>query len=131
MLNKVILIGRIGKDPEMRYTPNGTAVAAFSIATTENWKDKNTGEKQEKTEWHKIEAWRRLAEICGEWLSKGSLVYVEGKLQTDSWEDREGSKRYTTKITIHELKMLGGKGGRREAAPPEEPGTFPDDDIPF
>ena len=95
-INKVILIGRLGRDPEIRYTPNGDAVANFSIATSENWKDKNTGEKKEKTEWHRLVAFRRRAEIIGEYLTKGSLIYIEGKLQTREWDDKEGVKRYTT-----------------------------------
>ena len=92
-INKVILIGRLGRDPEIRYTPNGDAVANFSIATSENWKDKNTGEKKEKTEWHRLVAFRRLAEIIGEYLTKGSQIYIEGKLQTREWDDKEGNKR--------------------------------------
>lgn len=112
MLNKVMLIGNLGRDPEVKYTPSGTAVANFSIATTETWtKD---GEKQSKTEWHKIVAWQRLAEICGEYLHKGSQVYVEGKLQTRDWEDKEGNKKYTTEIVINQMQMLGGKGEPRQ-----------------
>ena len=97
-INKVILVGNLGKDPETRFTPSGIKVTKFSIATTDKWKDKSTGEKRERTEWHRIEAWRRLAEICEDYLHKGSQVYVEGKLQTDTWEDKDGMKRYTTKI---------------------------------
>ncbi len=108
-INKVILIGRLGRDPEVRYTPSGDAVANFSIATSENWKDKNTGEKREKTEWHKLVAFRRLAEIVAEYLSKGSLIYIEGKLQTREWDDKEGIKRYTTEIVVNQMQMLGGK----------------------
>jgi len=108
-INKVILIGRLGRDPEIRYTPNGDAVANFSIATSENWKDKNTGEKKEKTEWHRLVAFRRLAEIIGEYLTKGSQIYIEGKLQTREWDDKEGVKRYTTEIVVNQMQMLGGK----------------------
>jgi single-strand DNA-binding protein len=136
-INKVILVGRLGRDPEVRYTPNGVPVASFSIATSEEWKDKETGEKRERTEWHRIEAWRRLAEICGDYLNKGKQVYIEGKLQTDAWEDRDGNKRYTTKIVAQNMQMLdsAGKGGRAESAderhPVEEPVNIPEDDIPF
>lgn len=136
-VNKVILVGRLGKDPEVRYTPSGAAVANFSIATSEEWKDKNTGEKQERTEWHRIVAWRRLGEICGEYLHKGSQIYIEGKLQTRSWEDRDGNKRYTTEIVAQNMQMLDatGKGGKTESEegrfPTEEPVSIPDDDIPF
>ena len=121
----------------MRYTPSGAAVANFSIATSEEWKDKNTGEKQERTEWHRIDAWRRLGEICGEYLRKGSQVYIEGRLQTDTWEDRDGNKRYTTKIVAQKMQMLdsAAKGGRAEPSdggfPGEEPINVPDDEIPF
>ena len=136
-INKVILVGRLGRDPEVRYTPNGVPVASFSIATSEGWKDKDTGEKRERTEWHKIEAWRRLAEICGEYLNKGKQVYIEGKLQTDAWEDRDGNKRYTTKIVAQSMQMLdsAGKGGNAQSVderhPVEEPVNIPEDDIPF
>ena len=136
-INKVILVGRLGRDPEVRYTPNGVPVASFSIATSEEWKDKETGEKRERTEWHRIEAWRRLAEICGEYLNKGKQVYIEGKLQTDAWEDRDGNKRYTTKIVAQNMQMLdsAGKGGTAESVderhPVEEPVNIPEDDIPF
>lgn len=136
-INKVILVGRLGRDPEVRYTPNGVPVASFSIATSEEWKDKETGEKRERTEWHRIEAWRRLAEICGEYLNKGKQVYIEGKLQTDAWEDRDGNKRYTTKIVAQNMQMLdsAGKGGSAESVderhPVEEPVNIPEDDIPF
>ncbi|MBE9581867.1 MAG: single-stranded DNA-binding protein [Proteobacteria bacterium] len=106
-INKVILIGRLGKDPEVRYTADGTAVANFSIATSDEWKDKGTGEKKERTEWHRIVAWRRLGEICGEYLSKGRQVYVEGSLQTREWEDQDGKKRWTTEIVARNMQMLG------------------------
>ena len=108
-INKVILIGRLGQDPEMKFTQTGQAIANFTMATSETWKDKNTGQKNEKTEWHRIVAWRRLAEICGEYLKKGSQVYIEGKLQTRSWEDKDGNKRYTTEIVANQMQMLGGR----------------------
>jgi len=139
-INKVILIGNLGNDPEVRYTPSGDAVANFSIATSEEWKDKNTGEKKERTEWHRIVAWRRLGEICGEYLSKGRQVYVEGRIQTNAWEDKEGNKRYTTEILANTVQFLGGRdaaGSSRSESPPipEYPGTPVtgpgDDDIPF
>ncbi|MDP7077124.1 MAG: single-stranded DNA-binding protein, partial [Desulfobacterales bacterium] len=106
-INKVILVGRLGRDPEVRYTPDGTAVATFSIATSEGWKDKSTGEKKERTEWHRIVAWRRLGEICGEYLSKGRQVYIEGSIQNRDWEDKEGIKRNTTEIVASKMQMLG------------------------
>jgi single-strand DNA-binding protein len=136
-VNKVILVGNLGADPEVRYTPSGKAVATFNVATKEQWTGKD-GEKTERTEWHKIVAWARLGEICGEYLHKGSQVYVEGRLQTKSWEDKEGNKRYTTEIVAQIMQMLGsaaGKGGTarstEERFPTEEPVTIPDDDIPF
>jgi single-strand DNA-binding protein len=111
-LNKVMLIGNLGRDPEMRYLPNGEAVCNFSIATTESWKDKQSGQKQEKTEWHNITMYRRLAEIAGQYLKKGSSVYVEGRLQTRKWQDKQsGQDRYTTEVVVDEMKMLGGRGG--------------------
>ncbi len=133
MLNKVLLIGNLGRDPEVKYTPSGTAIANFSIATTEKWtKD---GQKNEKTEWHKIVAWQRLAEICGEYLHKGSQVYVEGKLQTRSWDDKEGNKKYTTEIVINQMQMLGSRSEPKQDRGPEgiNPGdTTPDgEEIPF
>ena len=106
-VNKVILIGRLGKDPEIRYFQDGTAVANFSIATSEEWKDKESGEKREKTEWHRIVAFRRLGEICGEYLSKGRQVYISGRLQTREWEDKDGNRRWTTEIVANEMQMLG------------------------
>ncbi|MGD9224459.1 MAG: single-stranded DNA-binding protein, partial [Desulfobacteraceae bacterium] len=109
-INKAIIVGNLGRDPEMRYTPDGTAVANFSVATSESWTDKQSGEKKERTEWHRIVAWRRLGEICGEYLSKGSQVYVEGKLQTRSWE-QEGVTRYTTEIVATTVQFLGGRDG--------------------
>ena len=119
MINKVILIGNLGADPEIRYTQDGTPAASFTVATTERWKGKD-GQMQEQTEWHRITAWRRLAEICGEYLSKGSRVYIEGKLQTRKWKDQSGNDRYTTEIVAREMKMLsprttaGGGGGGAE-----------------
>src|SRR5574340_292065 len=107
-VNKVILIGRLGKDPETRYMTNGEAVTNATLATSENWKDKS-GEKQEKTEWHNLVFYRRLAEIAGEYLKKGSQIYVEGKLQTRKWQTKEGQDRYTTEIVVNEMTMLGGK----------------------
>jgi len=110
-LNKVLIIGRVGKDPETRYLPNGDAVCTFSVATSESWKDKNTGEKHEHTEWHNVVCWRRLGEIAAQYLKKGSLVYVEGKIKTEKWQDKEtGQDRYTTKIEATELTMLGKRG---------------------
>jgi single-strand DNA-binding protein len=108
-VNKVILVGNLGKDPEVRYMPNGEAVCNFSIATTDSWKDK-AGEKQERTEWHNIVMYRKLAEIAGEYLKKGSPVYVEGRLQTRKWQTKEGQDRYTTEIISDQMQMLGGKG---------------------
>ena len=107
-INKVMLIGNLGKDPEIRYMPSGDAIANLTLATTENWKDK-AGEKQEKTEWHRISMFGRLAEIAGEYLKKGSSIYIEGKLQTRKWQDKEGNDRYTTEIVANEMKMLGGR----------------------
>ena len=142
-VNKVILIGNLGQDPEVRYMPNGGAVANVTIATTESWKDKNTGEPQERTEWHRVVFYRRLAEIAGEYLKKGSKVYVEGRLQTRKWQDRDGNDRYTTEIIANEMQMLDSRGGGgnfgggsgQKQAPAAEPapagaGEF-DDDIPF
>jgi single-strand DNA-binding protein len=145
-VNKVILVGKLGADPEVRYTSGGSAVASFSIATNERWNDKNTGEKQERTEWHRIVAWGRLGEICGEYLSKGKQVYIEGRLQTRSWDDRDGNKRYTTEIVATNMVMLGspsGAGrttedfsdgdasyGKKNAHPGPKPPPD-DDDIPF
>ena len=139
-VNKVILIGNLGADPELRYTAGGTAIARFNLATKENWTGKD-GNKEERTEWHRIVAWARLGEICGEYLSKGKQVYIEGRLQTRSWEDKEGNKRYTTEINAQVMQMLGpagekaassGKDFGAHGGPREEPGgPFPEDDIPF
>jgi len=111
-VNKVILVGNLGKDPEVRYSPNGGAVANITIATSESWKDKTTGEKQEKTEWHRVVFFGRLAEIAGEYLKKGAQIYVEGRLQTRKWQDKEGKDRYTTEIVAGEMQMLGSREGR-------------------
>jgi len=153
-VNKVILVGRLGKDPETRYMTSGEAVTNATLATSENWKDKS-GEKQEKTEWHNLVFYRRLAEVAGEYLKKGSQVYIEGKIQTRKWQDKESGKdRYTTDIVVNEMKMLGNKssgGGNFEvvenqssaparSAPAPRPAPAPaaksnfdnfDDDIPF
>ena len=138
-VNKVILIGNLGRDPEVRYTQNGTAVANFTLATNEVWNDKS-GERQEKTEWHRIVVWGKQAEIAREHLSKGKQVYIEGSIQTRQWDDREGNKRTTTEIKAQRLMMMGraeaGESRMNAAAPPpdaagDEPGPPPDDDIPF
>ncbi len=148
-INKVILIGNLGKDPDIRYTPGGAAVANVTIATNESWKDKNTGEMQERTEWHNVVFFSRLAEIVGEYLRKGSQVYVEGRLQTRKWQDKSGNDRYTTEIVANEMQMLGGRSGagmpesNAPAARPQQPAASNapaaaapvadefDDDIPF
>ena len=117
-VNKVILVGNLGKDPEVRYSPNGQAVANVTIATSESWKDKTSGEKQERTEWHRIVFFGRLAEIAGEYLKKGAQIYVEGRLQTRKWQDKDGHDRYTTEIVANEMQMLGSRSG---AGMPSEP----------
>ena len=154
-INKVILIGNVGQDPETRYMPNGKAVTNLRVATSESWKDKQTGEQREQTEWHSIVMYDRLAEIAAEYLKKGSQVYIEGKLRTRKWQDKEGRDRYTTEINANEMQMLGGRPGgsgggggdysrgggseapRERPAPagagsraPAEESPF-DDDIPF
>ncbi|WP_348944250.1 single-stranded DNA-binding protein [Chitinibacter sp. FCG-7] len=129
-LNKVLLIGNLGKDPESRFLPSGGAVCNFSIATTESWKDKNTGAKQEKTEWHNITMYGRLAEIAGEYLKKGSQVYIEGKLQTRKWQDKQtGADRYTTEIIADEMKMLGGRAGGGMGGQQGGQGSYGGDDF--
>jgi len=130
-VNRVILVGNLGADPEMRYTADGTAIARFNVATGESFVDKQ-GTRQERTEWHRVVAWRKLAEICGQYLSKGKLVYIEGKIRTRSWE-QDGVKKYTTEIEADTMRMLGPKGGERESEPPFAPpeGGGPEDDIPF
>ena len=110
-VNKVILVGNLGKDPEVRYAPGGGAVTNITLATSESWKDKNSGEKQEKTEWHRVVFFGKLAEIAGEYLKKGSQIYVEGRLQTRKWQDKEGKDRYTTEVVAGEMQMLGSRGG--------------------
>lgn len=110
-INKVILIGNLGKDPEVRYMPSGGAVTNVTIATSDNWKDKQSGEKQERTEWHNVVFFNRLAEITGEYLKKGSKVYIEGRLQTRKWQDKTGNDRYTTEIIANEMQMLDSRGG--------------------
>ena len=136
-LNKAILIGNLGRDPEVRYTPNGLAVANFSIATSETWT--REGEKETRTEWHRIVAFGKLGEICGEYLAKGKQVYIEGRIQTRDWTDRDGNKRYTTEIVASNMLMLGARdmAGRAPSSTPEPSPDFPnfpndkDDDIPF
>ncbi len=142
-INKVILVGNLGNDPDVRYTANGAAVSNISIATSESWKDKETGEQQERTEWHRVVFFGRLAEIVAEYLKKGSQVYVEGRLQTRKWQDKDGHDRYTTEVVANEMQMLGSRssGGNYEqpsSAPANEPApakkpdeNFVDDDIPF
>jgi single-strand DNA-binding protein len=110
-INKVIIVGNLGGDPETRYMPSGSAVTNFTVATNESWKDKQTGEQKERTEWHKVVMFDRLAEIAAEYLRKGSQVYVEGKLQTRKWQGQDGQDRYTTEIRANEMQMLGGRGG--------------------
>ena len=121
-VNKVILVGNLGKDPESRYLPDGGAVCSFSVATTDKWKDKG-GEQQERTEWHRISTFSKLAEICGEYLKKGSQVYIEGRLQTRKWQDKEGKDRYTTEIVADRMQMLGSRAGGSESMAPLEPKT--------
>ncbi len=149
-INKVILIGNLGNDPEVRYMPDGGAVANLTVATSEQWKDKQTGEQQERTEWHRVVMFRRLGEIAGEYLKKGSKVYIEGKLQTRKWQDQNGNDRYTTEIVANEMQMLdsrgsggssnfnqqppagGQSGGAKPGNPPAAGGVDDfDDDIPF
>jgi single-strand DNA-binding protein len=137
MVNKVTLIGNLGADPEIRYTQSGAAVANLRLATTETWKKE--GVKEEITEWHRVVAFGRLAEICGEYLSKGSKVYIEGRIQTRKWEDRDGNTRYTTEIVAREMKMLSPRGagdeskggGYREEEPPMPNVSQMEDDVPF
>ena len=138
-INKVILIGNLGRDPEVRYTQNGTAVANIALATNEVWNDK-AGQKQERTEWHRVVVWAKQAEIAKEYLTKGRQIYVEGSLQTRQWDDKDGQKRYTTEIRCQRFVMLGGRGERTESAAGGGPGPEPempqdmsysDEDIPF
>ncbi len=107
-VNKVIILGRLGQDPEIKYTPSGAAVCNFSLATSETWNDKNSGQKQERTEWHRIVVWGKLAELCNQYLSKGRQAFVEGKLQTRAWDDKNGQKRYTTEINATTVQFIGG-----------------------
>ncbi len=147
-VNKVILVGNLGKDPEVKYMPNGNAVANITVATSETWKDKQTGEQKENTEWHRVTFYRRLAEIAGEYLKKGSKVYIEGRLQTRKWQGQDGQDRYTTEIIANEMQMLDSRGGstgfapqadnqqsQPQAAPvasvPPVDEGFLDEDIPF
>jgi len=145
-VNKVILVGNLGKNPEVRYTQGGAAVANMTLATTERYTDKS-GQKQEQTEWHRVVAFGKLAEICGQYLTKGRQVYFEGRIQTRQWQDQQGQKRYTTEIVATNMQMLGGRGDRQEqghagaadqgaTVPPDDSvtadfGGGPDDDIPF
>jgi len=144
-INKVILVGNLGADPETKYGPSGDAITNLRIATSESWTDKNTGQKQERTEWHRVVIFKKLAEIAAEYLRKGSQVYIEGSLRTRKWQDKEGRDQYTTEIVASEMQMLGGKGGgdaparerqeeRKPAAAAPAAGGFDDnldDDIPF
>ncbi|MDH4049795.1 MAG: single-stranded DNA-binding protein [Gammaproteobacteria bacterium] len=141
-INKVIIVGNLGNDPETRYMPSGSAVTNLSVATNESWKDKQTGEQKDRTEWHKVAMFGRLAEIAAEYLRKGSQVYIEGKLRTRKWQDKEGQDRYTTEIVADEMQMLGGRTGGGGGAPamndssdrsppPRASGDDFDDDIPF
>ena len=150
-INKVILVGNLGRDPEIKYTASGAAIANITIATSDSWNDKQTGERVEKTEWHRVVAFQRLAEIMGEYLKKGSQVYIEGRLQTRKWQDQSGADRWTTEIVANDMQMLGGRagdaggqaqggggGGFRKspesqpaAAQPASDNDFADDDIPF
>ena len=134
MINKVILVGRLGRDPEIKHTESGHTVAKFSIATDETYKDRN-GEQQRRTEWHNIVAWSKLAEICGKYLTKGKLAYIEGRLQSRQWEDREGNKRTTTEIIAREMRMLSTKGegdsGGTAGDPAPATPEISDDDVPF
>jgi len=135
MVNKVILIGNLGADPEMRYSQTGTAIASFRVATTETWR-KQDGSKEDSTEWHRIVAFGKLGEICGEYLSKGSKVYIAGRLQTRKWEDRDGNTRYTTEIVARDMKMLSPKGtadtgGTQYEEEPPFPESMMGDDVPF
>ncbi len=143
-INKVILVGNLGQDPEKRAMPDGRAVANISVATSKSWKDKNTGEQQERTEWHKVVFFDRLAEVVGQYLNKGSQVYVEGELRTRKWQDKDGNDRWSTEVVANEMQMLGGRPSSSAPAqqtpaasaqapadaPSPSPGEF-DDDIPF
>jgi single-strand DNA-binding protein len=135
-INKVIIVGNLGQDPENRFMPSGSAVTNFTVATNEQWKDKETGEQKKRTEWHKVAMFGKLAEIAAEYLRKGSMVYVEGKLRTRKWQDKDGNDRYTTEIIADEMQMLGGRSQAANDAPKGRPEPAPapddfDDDIPF
>ena len=142
-INKVIIVGNLGADPETRYMPSGSAVTNLSVATSEQWKDKQSGEQKERTEWHKVAMFNRLAEIAAEYLRKGSQVYIEGKLRTRKWQDKDGNDRWTTEVVADEMQMLGGRSGGScgsasmnqdpgPASAPAQPGPDDfDDDIPF
>ena len=152
-VNKVILVGNLGRDPEMKYTASGAAIANITVATSESWNDKQTGERVDKTEWHRVVAFQRLAEIMGEYLKKGSQVYIEGKLQTRKWQDQNGQDRYSTEVVASEMQMLGARGGdagagarpqggggggfranqpaQQAPSQPKPDNDFADDDIPF
>jgi len=133
MINKVILVGNLGQDPEARFTQAGTAVTSLSLATSERWKDKE-GNMQESTEWHRIVAWGKLAEICSEYLKKGQQIYAEGKLQTRKWQDNDGNDRYTTEVVMSVMKMLGAKGSSGEASSQGGGGDYghnTGEDVPF
>lgn len=160
-VNKVIIVGHLGADPETRFTGNGTAITSLRIATSENWTDKQSGEKQERTEWHRVKLFGKLAEIAGEYLKKGRQVYIEGSLRTDKYTDKDGVERFSTDIIAAEMQMLGGNGGeggqgggqqrqgssqgqgrgqqsggyggqqQRQQQPPAQNNSFDDDDIPF
>jgi single-strand DNA-binding protein len=136
-INKVIIVGNLGNDPELKFMPNGNAVTNLTVATSESWKDKNTGEQKEDTEWHRVVFFRRLAEIAGEYLKKGSKVYIEGKLKTRKWQDQSGNDRYSTEIIADQMQMLDSRGGDSKPAPqaktPDQQtnDNFFDDDIVF
>jgi len=152
-VNKVIILGRLGQDPEIKYTPSGAAVCNFSLATSETWNDKSSGQKQERTEWHRVVVWGKLAELCNQYLAKGRQAFVEGKLQTRSWDDKDGNKRYTTEINATTVQFIGGQattgtgaGASNSYSNNNEPNTsnepakeynissdanFASDDIPF
>ncbi len=139
-MNKAIILGRLGQDPELKHTPSGAAVCNFSVATSETWNDKTSGQKQEKTEWHNIVVWGKLAELCNQYLSKGRQALIEGRLQTRSWEDKEGNKRYTTEINASNIQFVGSQGAsnepKQESQPqpeykPETDTNFASDDFPF
>ena len=146
-VNKAIIVGNLGRDPEVRYSANGNAIANVTVATTDSWKDRQSGERQERTEWHRVVFFNRLAEIAAEYLKKGSQVFIEGRIQTRKWEDKDGNERWTTEIVANEMQMLGSRGGGgTQGAPRDDSGAAPapggagssgfsdsefDDDIPF